>query len=381
MSGRRATRSRATSRARSRIVEVVAATVIFCAIAWLGWLFLVYPAGVRARLEGGARAELTLVVAEGDGIGDVAERLERLGAIDDALLFALYARLLGADGALRRGPIRLRGDMTVRTLLTRIARGFGEASLDILVPEGFDRHEIAARLARWDVCDAEAFLAATEDRALLDELGIPGPTAEGYLFPDTYALVTGSDPRELVRRFVRAFRAHVARELEAGEADDPNRARLARLGLGPHEVLVLASIVEQEAVAREEQPIIAGVLVNRLESETFLPRRRLQADPTVSYGCKEQPTLASCLGFDGRRITRAMLEDAGNRYNTYRHAGLPPGPICNPGRDAIRAVLAHARHDYLYFVARGGGRHRFTASLEEHNEGVAELRARERAEQ
>ncbi|GAB4216393.1 MAG: endolytic transglycosylase MltG [Sandaracinaceae bacterium] len=363
-------------------MEIIAATGVFCAIAWLGWLFLVYPAQVRARVEG--RAELTLVVAEGDGIGDVAARLERLGAIDDAFLFSLYARLLGADESMRHGPIRLRGDMTVRTLLTRIARGFGEASLDILVPEGFDRHEIAARLARWDICDAEAFLDATEDRALLDELGIPGPTAEGYLFPDTYTLVTGSDPRELVRRFVRRYRAHTTAVFEGDEAhpvraDDASRARLSRLSLGPHEVLILASIVEQEAVAREEQPIIAGVLVNRLESDSFLPRRRLQADPTVSYGCKEQPELASCEGFDGRRITRAMLADEANRYNTYRHAGLPPGPICNPGRDAIRAVLEHARHDYFYFVARGGGRHRFSASLDEHNEGVADLRAREQA--
>jgi UPF0755 protein len=379
VSARKAGRTR--GRPRGRHVEIVAATLVFVALVWLGWLFLVYPAGVRGSVEGGARTELTLIVAEGDGIGDVAERLERLGAIDDALLFSLYARLLGADESIRRGPIRLRGDMTVRTLLTRIARGFGEASLDILVPEGFDRHEIAARLARWDICDADAFLEATADRALLDELGIPGPTAEGYLFPDTYALVTGSDPRELVRRFVRRYRAHVTRELGL---DDPPaagsaRARLAQLGLGPHEVLILASIVEQEAVAREEQPIIAGVLLNRLESETFLPRRRLQADPTISYGCKEQPALASCEGFDGRRITRAMLEDEANPYNTYRHAGLPPGPICNPGRDAIRAVLEHARHDYFYFVARGGGRHRFSASLDDHNEGVADLRAREQA--
>lgn len=364
---------------------MVGATVVFVALAALAWLFLVYPAGVRSRTAGaggGARAELTVVVSRAEGIDGVAAQLERLGAIDDAHLFALYARLLGADEALREGPVRLRADMTVRTLLARIAEGFGETPIDVLVPEGFDRHEIAARLARWDVCDEEAFLEATADRALLEELGIPGPTAEGYLFPDTYSLVTGSDPREVVRRFVRRFREDTDELFDEGGGGAEQRAaraRLAELGLGPHEVLVLASIVEQEAVAREEQPVIAGVLVNRLESETFLPRRRLQADPTVSYGCKERPELASCQGFDGRRITRAMLVDDANPYNTYRHAGLPPGPICNPGRDALRAVLAHARHDYFYFVARGGGRHSFSASLDEHNEGVADLRERERA--
>ncbi len=354
--------------------------IVAIAIGVLAWLFLVYPAGVRSS---GARrsAELTVLIAEDDGIDAVARQLERVGAIDDALLFSLYARLLGADQRLRRGAIRLRADMTVRNLLTRVAEGLGESSVDIVVPEGFDRHEIARRLARWDITSEQEFLDATEDRPLLDELGIPGPTAEGYLFPDTYTLVTNSDAEEIVRRLVCAFRGRTE-AIFAADGDDAaeraSRERLAALGIGPQEVLVLASIVEQEAVAREEQAVIAGVFVNRLESETFLPRHRLQADPTVAYGCHEQPELASCGGFDGRRITRAMLDDASNPYNTYRVEGLPPGPICNPGLPAIRAVLGHARHDHFYFVARGGGRHSFSATLEEHNEGVADLRERER---
>jgi len=365
---------------RSRSVELAGATLVGAAIVALTWLFLVYPSGVRSN--GGRGAELTVVVSSDDGIDDVAAELERLGAIDDAHIFSLYARLLGADEHLRRGAIRLRADMTVRTLLSRIAEGLGQTPVDVVIPEGFDRHEIAARLARWGVCDAEAFLAATADRALLAELEISGPTAEGYLFPDTYSLVTDSDPYELVRRFVRRYRQGTAAIL-GGDGDHParrqqGRERLRRMGLGDHDVLVLASIVEQEAVAREEQPIIAGVFLNRLESETFLPRHRLQADPTISYGCKEEPERPSCAGFDGRRITRAMLDDPENPYNSYRREGLPPGPICNPGRDAIRAVLEHERHDYYYFVARGGGRHVFSATLDDHNEGVANLRERER---
>lgn len=356
--------------------EVVTSVVIFAAIAALGWLFLVYPTSQRGRA--GRGAELTLVIQGDDGIDEVAAELQHLGAIDDPQLFAVYARLLGADEHLRRGPVRLRGDMSIRTVLARLAEGLGPTQIDVLIPEGFDRHEIAARLARWDVCDEEAFLEATADRALLDELDIPGPTAEGYLFPDTYTFVTGSDPGEVVRRFVRAYRTGT-RGLFDDTAEAPARARLEGLGLHAHEVLVLASIVEQEAVRREEQPVIAGVLVNRLESQTFLPLHRLQADPTVSYGCREDPDRPSCAGFDGRHITRAMLEDADNPYNTYRRAGLPPGPICNPGLPAIRAVLAHERHDYLYFVARGGGRHVFSATLDAHNEGVADLRAREAA--
>ena len=362
-----------SARRRSRSPELVLATVVAAAIAALTWLFLVYPADVRGTGRGAQ--ELTLVVEGDDGIDEVAAGLEHLGAIDDARLFALYARLLGADEHLRRGPVRLRADMSIRTLLARVAEGLGPTQIAVLVPEGFDRFEIAARLARWDVCDEAAFLEATEDRALLDELEITGPSAEGYLLPDTYTFATGSDPRDVVRRFVRAYRAATD---DLFEGSGETRARLERLHLGPHEVLVLASIVEQEAVAREEQPVIAGVFVNRLESETFLPRHRLQADPTISYGCKVEPTRPSCEGFDGRRITRAMLEDSENPYNTYRREGLPPSPICSPGLPAIRAVLEHARHDYFYFVARGRGRHVFSATLDAHNEGVADLRDRER---
>ncbi len=371
------TRRRARSSARLRALELVVALVVGLVIVALGWLFLVYPSASRAVVP--SATELALVIRPSDDLDAVARELARLGAIDDARLFALYARLLGAEPRLRRGAVRLRADMSVRTLVARLAEGFGEASITLLVPEGFDRHDIARRLSRWGICDEEAFLEATSDRALLDELGIPGPSAEGYLFPETYTLVTNSDPRELVRRFVRAYRAQT-RPLFAEGVETPGRRRLARLGLGPHEILVLASIVEQEAVVPEEQPIIAGVFLNRLESETFLPRHRLQADPTVSYGCEEEPLRPSCAGFDGRRITRAMLDDADNPYNTYRRAGLPPGPISNPGLAAIRAVLEPAEHGDFYFVASGGGRHRFSATLETHNEGVTSLRERERAQ-
>ncbi|MCX7808890.1 MAG: endolytic transglycosylase MltG, partial [Deltaproteobacteria bacterium] len=112
-------------------------------------------------------------------------------------------------------------------------------------------------------------------------------------------------------------------------------------------------------------------------SLAFLPRRRLQADPTLAYGCKVHPHLPSCKGFDGKHITRAMLDDSENPYNTYKREGLPPTPICNPGRSALRAVLEHQKHDYFYFVASGERKHRFSKSLSEHKEGVAELRKRE----
>lgn len=367
--------SRKSKVPKRHALEWTGGAIVALAVAALAWIFLIYPASVRSGRGDSPTEEMTITIENGAHIDSVAQELERLGAIDHASYFAIYARLLGAEDSLRAGEIRLRTNMSVRSLLMRIAEGYGEVSLDIVIPEGFHRFAVARRLARWDVCSEEAFLAATTNRALLDELEIPGPTAEGYLFPDTYTFITHSDPEEVLRRFVSNYRARTA---EAFAVEDSSHARLTRLSFSPHDVLTLASVVEKEAVMRDEQPVIAGVFVNRLESDTFLPLHRLQADPTVSYGCLVHPALPSCAGFDGRRITRAMLDDSANDYNSYRHPGLPPGPICSPGLPAIRAVLNHAQHDYLYFVARGERRHAFSATLDMHNESVSDLRARER---
>jgi UPF0755 protein len=137
-----------------------------------------------------------------------------------------------------------------------------------------------------------------------------------------------------------------------------------------HELLTLASIVEREAAVPEEQRLIARVFLNRLDDPTFRPARMLQSDPTASYGCQVAASAApSCAGFSGK-VTPEMLRDPQNPYNTYRHPGLPPGPIGNPGESALDAVLAPAAADYLYFVADGHGRHRFSRSFEEHRRAI-----------
>lgn len=315
---------------------------------------------------------MTVEVAPEMDLDALAARLAEAGAVEDPQLFAIYARLLGADEHLRRGRVLLTDDMTPRDVLQRVAVGFGAASVRVTIPEGFDRYDIAARLARWGVCDEAGFLAATEDRALLEELGIEGPTAEGHLFPDTYRFSQDLEGPDVVRRLASNWTRRVEPVFEAhGEALGWLEEELS---WGRAEVLTLASIVEKEAAVAEERPIIARVFINRMRSPEFRPKR-LQADPTVSYGCLVARQRApSCADFDGRTITRAMLADPENVYNTYRHEGLPPGPICNPGVDSIRAVLTAEPHGYFYFVARGGGRHAFSATLEEHHEAVARHR-------
>ncbi|RUM87517.1 MAG: endolytic transglycosylase MltG, partial [Thermodesulfatator sp.] len=179
-------------------------------------------------------------------------------------------------------------------------------------------------------------------------LGIPGPSVEGFLFPDTYYLVKGLAPGEIIRIMVRRF-WEVWRKYEA-------RAR--ELGVSVYEVVTLASIVEKEAVLSREKPLIAAVYWNRLRRG--MP---LQADPTVRYALKR---------FRGRLYYKHLRVDS--PYNTYRYPGLPPTPIANPGEESLRAVLYPARVPYLYFVSRGDGSHKFSTTYREHLRAVRKLR-------
>lgn len=334
--------------------------------ALFAWLVVVYPAR-PGRGQGEVRS---LEVAPHASLSEVADQLARAELVRRPWLFQLYAFAMGASRRLRSGTILLRDSMGPRELLQRLATGYGQTVLKITLPEGYTRFDVADRLSAWNVVSRDDFLSVSENPVVLSQLGVPGSTAEGYLFPDTYQFLDESDPTQVLERLVRTGQ----RRLDALVADPAGGVTLPTdLGLDRHDVIILASVVEKEAAVPEEQAVIAGVFLNRLRDPAFKPKR-LQADPTVAYGCRVQPELESCQGFDGRRVTRRMTSDANNSYNTYRIEGLPPGPIANPGLAAIRAVLFPAQHDYLYFVSQGGGRHRFSSNLEEHNGAVDALR-------
>jgi UPF0755 protein len=366
-----AKRRDAPARKRGRALRLLAwcsLLVVVALLAALGWLVMAYP-----NRHGPGRGRVVEIdLASGTDLTRVAGQLAAAGALADPQLFALHAQLRGAGPRLRSGKILIYDSMSPRDLLSRIAEGYGSAQLRVVIPEGFTRFEIATRLERWRVCDRTAFLAASVDPMLLQELGLNGPTVEGWLFPDTYMLVEKMDPPVLIRRFVANAQKHV-RALQAEHADAFARLH-SEFGWSPEHVVTLASIVEREAAAADEQPVIAGVFLNRLRDPAFTPKR-LQADPTVAYGCLVIPELPSCAQFDGHQVTRMMLADAQNPYNTYRYDGLPPGPIANPGLSALRAVLAPSVHPYFYFVAKGGGLHAFSHSLEDHNAAVGQHRA------
>ena len=352
----------------ARWLSLVTLIAVLALLSLLGWLFVVYPdsSGPHEGAE-----EVVLEVVEGTTLRALAEELEVAQVIGSARVWSLYMRMRGLDRHLRQGKIRFRTPMTPEEVARYATTRLGKIQIRILIPEGFSRFEIAERLEEYGVCSSEGFLEATKDNSLLASYGVEANDAEGYLFPDTYEFDDRTKPRRVVERML----ANWTRRYE--ELEEQYAKELAALGgWTTHDLITLASIVEKEAAVPSERARIAGVFWNRLNSKRFLPRRRLQADPTVQYGCLAEPEAAqSCADFDGR-ITRAMLDDSDNPYNTYRHSGLPPGPISNPGKATLAAVIKPEKHDYFYFVARGRGRHHFSKTLRQHNIAVRRYNAK-----
>jgi UPF0755 protein len=346
----------------ARALSLVTLLAVLGVLGAMGWLFVIYPDtdGPANEIE-----EIDIQVSEGTTLRQLAKELETEGVLKDAKVWSLYMRMRGLDRHLRQGKVRFRAPMTPEEVARHATTRLGRIQVRILIPEGFSRFEIAQRLDEYGVCDAGEFLDATEDASLLASYGVEANDAEGYLFPDTYEFDDDTRPRRVVERML----ANWTRRYEELQAQYAAELRNLK-GWTTHDLVTLASIIEKEAALPAERPRIAGVFWNRLTSKRFLPRRRLQADPTVQYGCVAAPEAApSCEGFDGR-ITRAMLDDPENPYNTYRHSGLPPGPICNPGQAALAAAIDPEKNDYFYFVARGGGQHHFSKTLRQHNIAV-----------
>ncbi len=215
----------------------------------------------------------------------------------------------------------------------------------VLIPEGIRQEELAAIISSQLDIDSLSFLASTTGSSLLNRLGVRAGSFEGYYFPGTYNFPWASTPEEVIEFLVKRFRSFYTDQL---------RAKASSLGFDELELLTLASIVEAETPLDEEKPIIASVYLNRLKINM-----RLQADPTVQYALGQKPR---------RLLYRDLKVDS--PYNTYKHRGLPPAPICNPGAAAIMAVLEPAKTKYLFFVATGKGGHNFAETGREHMKNV-----------
>jgi len=344
------------SRARNRLLVFPLLALLAAGGTALDMLVF-YPS--RPGPEGGPPREV--LVPPGAGPRQLTRLLTEAGAVDSPGRFALWLRLSGRLPEVRAGLFSLEPGLTPAEVIDTLA-GRGRApGVRATIPEGHTLPRIGATLERAGLCTASDFLAAATDPDLLAELGIPGDSAEGFLFPDTYFF----DQRASAEGIVRRMHGNFARRFAALDPGDANLRR----------AVILASIVEAEAVAADEMPVIAGVYANRLDSPDF-PTRLMGADPTVAYGCEPhiEPRAPSCEGFSGK-LTRRQLDDQANPYNTYRRAGLPPGPICSPGAAALAAALRPAAVPYFYFVACGDdGRHEFSVDYDAHRRAIKRCR-------
>ncbi len=338
------------------IVLLLGVGVIF------GVLFYTVPPLFFFPLEPASQRVVTVEIPRGSSTARIADLLAKAGLIRSPFAFRALVAIRGSAGRLQAGEYELSPSLTPWQIIMRLERG-EVIRRSFTVPEGATAADVARRLARLGYGAEEDFLRAFSDATLLDEIipasGHPGAGAvrvalEGYLYPDTYRFVGRPRPEDFAAMMLRRLRDVWREELEG-----PARAR----GLDLHRLLTLASVVEREARADAERPVIAAVFWNRLKEGM-----RLDADPTVRYALGR---------FTGELLYRDL--EVASPYNTYRYAGLPPGPIASPGLASLRAVLDPARVPYLYFVAQPDGRHRFAVTLTEHNRNVAAAAAAWRA--
>jgi UPF0755 protein len=293
--------------------------------------------------------EIEFAIAPGETAAEIAGRLEATGIVRKRELLTRYLRYRGLDTTIEAGSYRLSGSFSIREIADRIQSG-RDPSRSFTVIEGWRREEIAEALVSAGFrFSAEAFLQATSSGVEYDSDIPPGATLEGYLFPDTYALSPEASPEEIARTLFDTFRLRLTAEISE---------RFARQGLGLHESVTLASIVEREAAVSDERPWIASVFLNRLRLGM-----RLEADPTVQFALGRQPD-----GSWWKSPLELVDLESESPYNTYGAPGLPPGPIANPGLASLTAVAFPAESDYLFFrlACDGSRRHVFSRSLEEH---------------
>lgn len=318
----------------------------------------------------GSSDPITVTIPAGAGFTQVLELLveHEVIAADEQSAFKVFVLHRGAAGKTTAGVHVFRGDMTPTEILDELQRRQPATERRVTIPEGKHSLQIAQILAETGLGGSEAELIATmRDPELLARLEIPAASAEGYLFPDTYKFSIDASAEQIVERMIKRHR-QVYAELRRAHGDGA-KSLANELGWDDHQIVIMASLIEKETGQAAERPRIASVFLNRLRFPSFKPRL-LQTDPTIIYGCTvpEQRSEA-CRQFEGR-IRRIHLRDPDNPYNTYTHEGLPPGPIANPGREALAAVLAPERTRYLYFVARNDGTHQFSKTRAEHEAAV-----------
>lgn len=300
--------------------------------------------------KGYVESELFVDIPPGSGPASIGRRLVEAGVLRDMLGFRFELARTRTSGRLQAGEYRFDRPMTVQEVVAKIVRG-DVYLLPITFREGLTVREMAQLFESKGFGPAADFMAAASDGRLIHATDPAARDLEGYLFPDTYAMVRRATATQLVARMVAGFEKVLTPEL---------RAAADTRGLKVRELVTLASIVEKETGSPEERPRVAAVYANRLKIGMAL-----QCDPTVIYALQRMNR------YDGN-LTREDLR-VDSPYNTYRYPGLPPGPIANPGRASLEAAAHPADVPYVYFVSRGDGSHAFARTLDEHNHNVYEF--------
>ena len=315
-----------------------------CALAWL--LLGSY----------GPATETFVEIAPGSSTAQIATQLEGAGVLRSryGLEMVRWARR-GKKGSLKAGEYRFDHPSTPLEIYTRLVRG-DVFTVSVTIPEGATIFDVGGQLEHAGLVRRAEFVEfALGQTALVADLDPSASSLEGYLFPDTYRFARKATAAQIATIMVKRFRTVLATQL--GVKPSPATLRV-------HRLVTLASLVERETAVEADRPLVASVLSNRLKRN--MP---LMTDAAVVYGLERGGT------WRGRIFASDLKRDT--RYNTYLHTGLPPGPIANPGLKALRAALSPPETNYLYFVAAGKnaqGASRFSATLDEHNEAVAEYR-------
>jgi UPF0755 protein len=303
---------------------------------------------VLAACGSGTGASVRVTIPPRATMRVAADSLAKAGVVTFPRLFRVYASIRHNDRTIKSGTYSLHKDAGWNFVLDQLRTGKALVHV-VTIPEGWSLSQIAGAVSAKLSQPIDSVQAAARDTALLHRLDVPTPTLEGYLFPDTYTFHAGPTAREAVDAMVRQFELVWKPEWTA---------RLDTLHLSRNDIMALASIVEKEARLPEERPVIAAVYLNRLKKGMLL-----QADPTVQYAL-------------GKHVARVYYKDldVDSPYNTYKHTGLPPGPIASPGKASIEAALYPANVPYLYFVAFPDGHHEFRTDIQSHE--AAKLLAR-----
>ena len=293
--------------------------------------------------------ETSIRVHRDESLDSIAEKMAKKGMVPHDVFVRIGARLFRVDRHIKAGYYEFNGHYNLKEILLELTTG-KDRMVQVTIPEGLNHLEVFQILADHGLGTVDDFLYLFNHPEKLDPVD-PSPVAtlEGWLFPDTYRFSEHALPKEILSHMM----IQLARQFSAIESEQ----RSGEVELTPLQVITLASLVEKETGAPEERPLIASVFLNRLTRNM-----KLDCDPTVIYALILEGR------WDGNIRKRDLEMD--HPYNTYRRRGLPPGPIANPGTEAIRAVLQPARTDYLFFVSRNDGTHDFSESYREHRKKV-----------